>query len=269
MRFIFVLFFYSISYGQTVRHPVAALYPGLGAYSDHFTDALSFVSNQASLARIKKFSAAVYGERRFMMAELNLYQMAVVFPTAQGNFGLKTGYYGFSDYNEFEFGFAYARKLGVHADLGVQFNYGGVNISGYGNSGYAGFEIGTVLHLTEKLHAGMHWYYPGLKRDKNETGNAASVFSFGTGYEPSENFFVCTVIEKEEDQPVNIIAGMQYKFLPRVLASTGISTNTSNLYFGIGLLLKSFRLDLVTGYHPQLGLTPGLLLLFGLPHHQN
>jgi hypothetical protein len=46
------------------------------------------------------------------------------------------------------------------------------------------------------------------------------------------------------------------------MARAGIETATSSAYFGIGLSLKSFRLDVTTGYHPQLGITPGLLLLF-------
>jgi hypothetical protein len=55
---------------------------------------------------------------------------------------------------------------------------------------------------------------------------------------------------------------MQYKFLPQLMARVGIATNTSNLYGGFGLSLRSFRLDVVAGYHPQLGVTPGLLLLY-------
>ena len=50
----------------------------------------------------------------------------------------------------------------------------------------------------------------------------------GVGYEASEKFFVSTQIEKEENQPVNVNAGMQYKFLPQIIARVGIATNTSN-----------------------------------------
>ena len=82
------------------------------------------------------------------------------------------------------------------------------------------------------------------------------------GYEASEKFFVSIEIEKEENQPVNVNAGLQYKFLPQLIARTGISTNTSNVYAGVGLILKSLRLDVVAGYHPQLGVTPGLLLIY-------
>jgi hypothetical protein len=249
--------------GQMLRRPVAALYTGLGAYSINYTDVFSFNNNQASLAQMKNASAGVYGEKRFMLDELSLYQLSIAVPTNSGNFGVKAGYFGFSDYNESQMGLAYARKLGSKIDVGVQFNYNGIQVSGYGNSSAINFEIGTILHLTDKINAGVHAYNPvGGKFGKNSEDKLASVYTVGLGYEASDKFFVSAEIEKEEDKPVNVNAGMQYKFLPQFMVRTGIATSTSNLYGGISLFLKSFRLDVVASYHPQLGVTPGLLLIY-------
>jgi hypothetical protein len=264
------LFIHFIINGQTVRRPVAAVYAGLGAYSINHTDVFSFVNNQASLAQMKNASVGVYGERRFMLDELSLYQLAVAVPTNSGNFGVKAGYYGFSDYNESQIGLAYARKLGSKMDIGVQFNYNGILVSGYGNSSAINFEIGTVFHLTDKLNAGVHAYNPvGGKYGKNSEEKLASIYTIGLGYEASPKFFVSAEIEKEENQPVNVNAGMQYKFLPQLMARVGIATNTSNAYAGIGLFLKTFRLDAVASYHPQLGVTPGLMFIYNFQKKQN
>ena len=78
---------------------------------------------------MKNASAGVYGERRFLLDELSLYQLAIAVPTNSGNFGVKAGYYGFSDYNESQMGLAYARKLGSKVDIGVQFNYNGIRLA--------------------------------------------------------------------------------------------------------------------------------------------
>ena len=259
---LFILYTIVIS-GQTVRRPVAALYTGLGSYSFQHVDVFSTVNNQAALAQIKNFSAGVYGERRFMLDELSLYQLAVSIPTKSGNFGVEAGYFGYNEYNESQIGLAYGRKLGSKIDVGVQFNYNGIRINGYGNSSAINFEIGSIFHLTDKLHAGIHAYNPvGGQYGKNQEEKLASVYTAGMGYEASEKFFVSIEIEKEENQPVNVNAGLQYKFLPQLIARTGISTNTSNVYAGVGLILKSLRLDVVAGYHPQLGVTPGLLLIY-------
>ena len=268
-----ILLFLSIHFiinGQSVRRPVAAVYAGLGSYSINHVDVFSFINNQASLAQMKSASAGVYGERRFMLDELSLYQLAIALPTNSGNFGVKAGYFGSGDYNESQIGLAYARKLGSKVDIGVQFNYNGILVSGYGNSSAINFEIGTIFHLTDKLHAGVHAYNPvGGKYGKNSEEKLASIYTVGFGYEASDKFFVSTEIEKEEHQPVNINGGIQYKFLPQFMARAGISTNTSNVYAGVALFLKTFRLDVVASYHPQLGVTPGLMLVYNFSKSNN
>ncbi len=251
----------SRSDSQTIRRPVAAGYSGLGAYSFNHVDIFSFTSNPASLAQLKNTSAGVYGERRFLLSELNNYTAVIGLPTASGNFSIKANYSGFSDYNETQSGLAYGRKLGNKIDIGAQFNYYGIRIAGYGNASAISFEAGTILHITERLHAGIHVNNPvGGKFGKDQ--KLSSVYSFGFGYDASEKFLVSAEIEKEEDQPVNVTAGLQYKFLPQLLARAGISSATSTGWLGLGLTLRSFRFDVTAGYHPQLGVTPGLLFLF-------
>ena len=254
---------HSLSPAQTIRRPVASGYIGLGAYSTAHTDAFSFISNQASLVQIKKITGGIYGERRFMLTELSLYNAVVALPTHSGIFGLKTGYYGFSDYNETQAGLAYGRSLSNKIDIGVQFNYYGIKAAGYGSAAAISFEAGVIMHLTDKLNAGVHVFNPvGGKFGKNADEKLPFVYTAGLGYDASGKFFISVEVEKEEDQPVNVNAGIQYKFLPQLLARAGISTATSNMWMGIGVCIKSLRIDVTAGYHPQLGITPGLLLLF-------
>ncbi|TMI93097.1 MAG: hypothetical protein E6H06_12555 [Bacteroidetes bacterium] len=250
---------------QTVRRPISSPYLGFGAYSNHHLDVFSFESNQAALAKLNHASAGIYGEKRFFLKELSFYDVAAVIPTRSGNFGLDARYYGFADYNETQLGLAYGRNLGSQIDVGAQFNYYGVRIAGYGNASTINFEAGAILHLTDKLNAGLHTYNPiGSRLGKNEEEKLASLYSVAAGYEASEKFFFNIEIEKEEDKPVNVNAGLQYKFLPQLLARGGVSCATSSMYLGIGFELKSMRLDATASYHPQLGITPGLMLLVPL-----
>lgn len=269
--FIVLLAIGSISSNsQTLRRPVAAPYIGLGAYSFNHVDAFSFISNQASLAQIKNAAAGVYGERKFMLNELANYNAAIALPTHSGNFGLKAAYSGFSEYNETQIGLAYARKLGSKIDIGVQFNYNGIRVAGYGSASAISFEAGTIFHLSEKLHTGFHVNNPvGGKFGKDQQEKLPSVYTVGLGYDASEKFFFSAEVIKEEDQPVNVNAGLQYKFIPQLLARAGVSSSTSSVWLGLGLSFKSFRLDVTTSYHPQLGLSPGLLLLFNFNKKEN
>jgi hypothetical protein len=256
---------YNLSFGQTLRHPIAANYIGIGPYSTTNADVFSFTANQASLATIKSVSIGVYGERRFMLNELNLYNAAFTLPTHSGNFGLKAGYYGFAAYNETQAGLAYARSLSSKIDIGVQFNYNGIKVAGYGSAAAITFEAGMIMHLTDKLNAGVHINNPTTaKYNKGGNEKLPFVYSAGLGYEASQKFFVSAEMEKEENQPVNIKAGIQYKFIQQLLARAAISTATSSASLAIGISIRSFRIEVITSYHPQLGITPGLLLLFNL-----
>ena len=248
---------------QTVRNSVFASYIGLGAYSNHHLDVFSFHANQAALANIKIVSAGIYGEKRFLLNDLGLYDAALTLPTSSGNFGLDARYYGFAEYNESQVGLAYGRSLGSKVGVGVQFNYYNVRIAGYGNASAINVEIGTILHLTDNLNAGLHVYNPvGASLGKDHEEKLASVYSMGFGYDASENFFMSIEIEKEEDKPIDVKVGMQYKFLPQLLTRIGVTTGTSSIYFGLGFQLRSMRFDATAAYHPQLGVTPGLLLAF-------
>ncbi|MFN2458781.1 MAG: hypothetical protein ABR502_11320 [Chitinophagaceae bacterium] len=243
--------------------PASAPYTTLTAYSAHQADVFSFTGNQAALANINSLTGGVYGERRFLLQELSLYHLAFAMPTSTGNFGLKAGYFGGSDYNESQLGLAYGRRLGSKIDIGVQFNYYNFRISGYGNTSSINFEAGTIIHLTEQLHAGIHTYNPtGSKLGKNDEEQLPSVHTAGIGYEPSESFLVSVEVQKTENENIAINAGVQYILQEKLLARGGFTSGNSSYYLGFGVFLKEFRLDATVSIHPQLGLTPGLMLIF-------
>jgi len=250
------------SYGQSSHVPVSYAYTGIGAYSQHSVDAFSFLSNQAALAQLKSAEAGVFAEKRFLLDELSAYTAAVALPTASGNFGLKTNYYGNADYNESVIGLAYGRNLGDKMDVGVQFNYNRILAAGYGSANVISAEVGTIIHVSKQLNTGIHINNPvAMKYGKNNDEKLPSVYSFGIGYEPSDKALLNMEIIKQEDEPVNINAGFQYKPADQVFVRAGISTATSRVWLGAGLLWKNFRIDVMSSYHSQLGLSPGVLFL--------
>jgi hypothetical protein len=257
-------------FSQAVRHPIAARYIGLGAYSVNHVDAFSFTANQAALAQIKSATAGVYGERRFLLSETNMYTAVIALPTKQGNFAFQADYFGFTNYNESQLGVAYARSVGSKLDVGIKFNYYGFKIPGYRNASAVNFELGTIAQLTEKLNAGFHVYNPmGSKLSKQEDEKLGSAYKFGVGYEASDNFFVSSELTKEESEPVNVNVGFQYSFMKQFFVRAGIATETTNSYAGAGISWKNFRLDVSGSYHPQLGFSPGVLLIINFDKKQD
>ena len=258
-----VFFIHFTSFEQAIRRPAASGYIGCGAYSTYERDAFSFTSNQAALTDIKKVSGGIYGERKFLLRELSFYSAAIVLPTHSGNFGIKTVYSGFSDYYETQAGLAYGRRLGDRINVGLQFNYFAFRVAGYGGAAAFFFEAGTLIHLTANLQAGIHLYNPvGGRLDGNTGEKLPFVYTTALGYDVSPQFSVNVEVEKEEDRPSNVNACLQYRLIPRIKAKGGIAIATSRLWLGIGITVRTFRIEITASYHPQLGATPGLLLLF-------
>ncbi len=265
MRKILLYFFllgFTNGRTQSLHRPLAASYISLGAYSTHHVDVFSVAYNQASLAQIKDPVVGVYGEKRFLLAETNMYSSMVAIPTKDGNFAFQADYFGYKNYNESQLGIAYARKVGNQLDLGIKFNYYSFRIPGYENPSTLNVEMGAIVHVSEKINAGFHLYNPvGGKLSKTEDDKLPSVYSFGLGYEASDNFLIAVEMVKQEDLPVNVNAAVQYDFAKSFFARFGIATENETPFAGAGVAWSHFRLDVSASYHPQLGLTPGLMLI--------
>ena len=257
-----LIFCFSQLVAQSLRYSLAQPSISLSAYSKNQNDPLSFTGNQAALAQSKSAGIGVFGERRFLLSETSVYTLGAALPTSLGNFGIQLNYAGFKNYNENKIGLAYARKLGKLVDVGVQFNYYGYRIPAYGNASTINFEIGAMLHLTDKLNAGLHVYNPvGGKLGKNSNEKLAAAYKIGLGYDASDRFFISSEIIKEEDKAVNIIAGLQYQFAKQFFAKAGFISGSTTAYAGAGIAWKNLRLDISASYHPQLGFSPGILLI--------
>jgi hypothetical protein len=248
---------------QTVRQPLSSLYPAIGAYSKNIADPFSMIINPAAIANIKTAGAGVYGERRFLLDALNQYTTVGGFKTSSGNFGLQADYFGYTNYNETQLGLAYGRSLGTKVDVGVKFNYYNLRIPAYSSASTFHFEAGVLMHLSEKLHAGFSVFNPiGGELNKETKEKIASVYRGGFGYEASEKFFITAEIIKEENKNVGVNAAFQYALIQQLLVRGGMNTLNEQPFIGVGLKMGQLRLDVATNYHPQLGISPAVMLLY-------
>lgn len=248
---------------QTVRTPVAVVYPSLNTYSGHFRDAFSFRSNPAALAGVKTVSAGLFSERRFLLQALSGHSLAAALPTQSGVFGARADYFGTALYNETTLGLAYGRKAGSKVDVGLEFNYHSIGAQGYGSASVLSFDAGAVVCLTEAVQAGIATQNPvGMRFGKSSEERLPALYSAGIGYDASPQLFIGAEAQKVEDQPLTINAGIQYLFAEKLLARGGFASGTSTYLLGFGFKRKTLRLDVTASFHPYLGVTPGLLLLY-------
>ena len=248
---------------QSFRYPLANPYMGLTSYSKIHADISSFTGNPAALSGIEKPGIAVYGERRFMLQALSSYSVVGAIPSRMGNIGLQLNYSGYKNFNENMFMLTYGRTLGPKAAVGIRFNYYSQRVPVYGNLSTLTVEAGAIFHFNEQLHGGIHIYNPvGGRMGKNGNEKLASVYSFGLGLDASESFYIGAVISKEEDKPVEVSGGFQYRFAHRFFARGGILSATTMAWAGAGIETGGLRLDFTGSFHPQLGISPGFLLQY-------
>lgn len=267
---ILVIFCVCNARAQTVRQPLISSYPGLGAYSKQAADQFSFIINPAALSNLQQSGAGVYSERRFLLNAFSQYTAVTGFQTNSGTFGLQADYFGYSNYNETQLGLGYARSLGSKIDVGVKFNYYNLRIPAYGNASTFHFEAGILMHLSEKIHAGFSVFNPvGGVLNKTANEKIASVYRGGIGYEASDKFFISAELIREENKNVGVNAAFQYVLVKQLLIRAGINTVNTQPFVGVGLKFGPFRVDVATAYHPQLGISPAVMLLFDFKQKEN
>lgn len=257
----------SFSKAQSIRYPISMPYVSVTAYSTQQLDPLSFTGNPAALASIKNGGLGIYGERRFMLSALSYYTAAANLNSPIGKMGLFFQYGGYKNFSENKIGLAYAKALGSTVDIGLQFNYYTYRIPGYMNKASFTATLSAILHLSERLHSGISIFNPVSKKNQktNPLGIAAEkqawLYKLGMGYDASSEFYCSAEVMKEEDRPVNITAAIQYRFLKRIFCRAGILTESGTCYLGLGFGLGKMRLDISGSYHPQVGISPGILLV--------
>jgi hypothetical protein len=253
---------FSITSAQSLHYPNAPLFAGNGAYSVRFNDLFSFSSNTASLANCLRVSGGVYGENKFGLSELNSYTAAAQMPAGGAAVGLITTWAGSSSFNQSQIGFAYGKQLG-RINLGVRFNYTMMRIAGYGSDGAISFELGSIWKITEKLCTGIQITNPvGGKFGKDTREKLPTVYSMGAGYECSSQLFISTVIAKEESKPLNLQAAVQYLIGGRLLTMFGLNSAISSPLICAGWLWKNMRVLMSGSFHPQLGPSTGIGIIF-------
>ncbi|MCC6384741.1 MAG: hypothetical protein LC117_11170 [Bacteroidia bacterium] len=230
----------------------------------NLNDLWSVFQNQAGLAQVQSLSIGIFNQTPFMMGDLSTRGLAVAVPVNNGTLAAQFQYYGYSLYNEKSGGLAYARKLTESVSAGLQLDYFGVSIAeNYGSANAVTFEAGLQAELMDGFFLAAHVNNPIRAKiaDYNDE-RLPSILRFGLAYLPSEKVTLAAEAEKEIDRPNRIKAGIEYQVAKQLYLRTGIASNPVNTTFGLGLILDTFRFDVATSYHRQLGYSSNVSLVW-------
>ncbi|MBE7170027.1 MAG: hypothetical protein INR73_05515 [Williamsia sp.] len=247
---------------QVLHNLFSTYYNSVVACSNAGTDASSFLINPAALAALRHASAAFYSEQKFLLKELSGGSASFALPGAGGGLGAALGVTGAANYSNAQAALAYGKALGKQISLGVQINYHLLHIAGYGNSAATSFNLGCIIHATDKLFTGVAVSNPvGGKFTASADDKLPAIYTLLMGWEPSENLVLCMLTKKTENLPVDVLFSLQYSFVSQFFVRAGTTTASPNFFAGVGLHWKGIRVDLVGNYHFQLGATPAIQLI--------
>ncbi len=231
---------------------------GLGYTSVTQSDEWSAFNNQAGLAWCKRFSAGVFFENRFLLADLSGKVLVITLPAGKGAIGVSISQFGFSLYSEMNTCIAYGMHLTKKFSAGVQLDYFRLHVSdGFKDINFISCKVGLQFRASEHLWLGLHVLNPvPLKLSAQGNDRLPTVMRFGLSWRISERLHCDSEVEKDLLHKPALKAGIEYCPVKSFFIRMGLLSNPTTFTFGAGLELGNLQLDLASSYHLVLGYSP-------------
>ena len=225
--------------------------PSIGGYSLKFTEVFAGDRNPAALAGIKKYTAGVYAERRFMLKEMSGYALNAALPIASGTIGVRLKQFGFNLYKEQMLGVGYALPLGKKLSTGIHLNYSMQRAPQFREAGMIA-ECGVLWQIAERVGLGINVFNPA--------GKGLKLYTMGIGYTPSSQLLIEAECRKEEGKTLSTLVDAVYRPMQRFWLLGGFATQPVYQFAGLGFVLRKMRIGVTGSRHQLLGFTPGIMV---------
>jgi hypothetical protein len=234
----------------------------LGGSSLAIADSWSIFTNQAGLGWQRNFWAGVYHENRYFVKELGYSALGATIPVKPGTFGVNLTHFGYSQYNQSQFGVSYGMILSKSIAAGIGINYNTLHFASiYGSTSCITAEGGIIYQPLDKLIIGAHVFNPS-HASLGSSGNLPTSFGIGLVFKPSSNILM-TIQGDDNSQSKPIFrTGLEYYPAKSICVRAGMATNPAIFSFGLGWKVKNLIMDVAFSYHEVLGYTPYISLSY-------
>ncbi|MEB2776235.1 hypothetical protein SYJ56_13005 [Algoriphagus sp. D3-2-R+10] len=233
---------------------------GMGNLRVHGMDTWSYFNNPGGLAKLESSAVSVGYDSRFGIKELNTVDLVGAWKVKAGTLGFGVSRYGGKLFNQQSLGLAFANQLGI-VSVGGKLEWFQTQIEGFGSGSSVIFSLGGIAELSSTFSIGAS--ISNLNRSKiskdSETRLPTGV-SLGIFYTPISQLQVHLELEKDIQIKPIVKAGLEYGIKEWIFLRTGINSNPSRLFFGVGLKSNRTRLDYAYGQNQPLGSTNHLSL---------
>ncbi len=262
---LFLLFIFSLSTFATGELRNTGSRSGaLGGASVALSDGWSAANNPAGMVWQSGFLAGLDLKNQFLVKELCNKLFLMVVPAGKSRFGLVVQHYGYSLWYEMNVGITYAMKLGKKFSAGIRIDYYRIAIAeGYGSKNAFSFRVGLQYQPGEKFTIGCLVANPyPVKLTQDFPDYLATTFQSGIVWKLSKQLLSSIEIEKDLIHDPVLKAGIEYHLAKPLFTRIGFSTSPARFSFGFGVEMKKLKFDLSTSYHPVLGYSPQVSLIY-------
>ena len=252
-------------------YPVGARSVAMGSASLGNEDIWAYFQNPGALGFVTSGGAGISYQNRFAMKELQSQGIAFVQPLKTGVISIGAQNYGYQTFKSYRVGAGYSLKLAENLSAGVQLNYQGIRLPEYyGSENTVTAEFGFLARVNESWKIGFSVFNLGrTKLSDFEDDRLSTLFRLGTTYTISKKLFFTVEANKDVDSKIQFRGGMEYEALKNFYLRAGISSNPTELSFGMGYKWKKIQLDAASNYHQVLGFSPAISFTYSFEPRPN
>ena len=216
---------------------------GMGEASVTLHDEWSALNNIGGISGVETPSASFAYANHYGIEGFNSMSAVLAVPCHWGVAALSIFHFGDDLYNEQKLAIGFGNKIGF-VRLGVQIDYLQYNIEGYGRKGVVLAEFGGTAELLPQLVFGAYIFninQATLIKEQRE--RVPVLMRTGLSFRPVNYLMVNAEISKDVDFKAVFMAGIEYVLKKRFYFRTGIKTNPSTNYFGLGMHAGRVQFD--------------------------
>ncbi|WP_343856673.1 hypothetical protein [Fulvivirga kasyanovii] len=249
----FLLFSFSPCIAQSGLSQIGARAAAMGYASVALHDNWSLFNNPAGLYDCNGINGVFAFENKYGTEGFNSIGAGITSSMPAGGMGIAVFKFGDDLYNEQTAAISYGNRFGL-ASIGARVNYIQYHIEGFGNKGVFTIDFGGIAELNEKLYFGaLVRNISQSKLSEFEDEHIPTLLSAGISFQPTDKVLLNAEIEKDVDIAATLRAGLEYAFLKKFKARTGINTRPFTNYFGLGLALTRLTIDYALTINPTIG----------------
>ncbi|UZD24019.1 hypothetical protein PBT90_11555 [Algoriphagus halophytocola] len=227
----------------------------MGNMRVHGKDAWSYFNNPGGLAYLEQAQISTGFDHRYGLKELSTLDLTGSFPTEHGVLALGVSRFGGKLFNQQSLGIAFANKLGIVA-IGGKAEWFQTQMEGFGTGNNLILSLGGIAELSPEFSIGASFF--NLNRAKLSQATEERLptgISMGINYQPVPQLQLQAEVEKDIEVKPVVKLGIEYVLRDWVLLRTGINSNPSRMFFGLGIKLDQLSFDYAYGQNQPLGTT--------------